>query len=284
VVSFNSGGSAPADTTPLPALAPQFPMNRLAEPSRIDGARTRNPRDALVTVLVYVIGEEHYDDNNGNGLHDANEPFVDQGEPFVDFNDNDVWDPGEFFMNDVDNNGMWTPPNGIWDSAANNHLVWTEAKILLTSNAEPSIGTIEGPIPALCPGGLGKGVSVDFDVYAPDLNLNRVEASSAMQLNRAGSKGTLTLGNNTLLDGFGFQFERVLVDANTVTQACTATTPRCIWRNSFGSWDRGFVNRIRATGAPVTDMTPCADETSLSVTTTVRGTPVPTNSISFGVQ
>lgn len=71
------------------------------------GNRVRNPRDGLVTLVAYV-------ESPNDGL---------QGEPYVDADDNDQYDPGEDY---VDLNG-----NGRWDDQQDTHL-WKMIKILWT--------------------------------------------------------------------------------------------------------------------------------------------------------
>lgn len=103
--------------------------------------RTVNPRDGWATLVAYTIGEECYDDKNNNGQFDPGEEDparCDLGEPFVDENDNNVWDgpgvdpnipEGEPFF-DYDGNGSWTPPNNKWDTRwpiwRKQIIVWTD--------------------------------------------------------------------------------------------------------------------------------------------------------------
>lgn len=47
---------------------------------------TECPQSGLLDVLAALRGEEGYDDQNGNGVRDANEDFVDFPEPFLDKN------------------------------------------------------------------------------------------------------------------------------------------------------------------------------------------------------
>lgn len=51
------------------------------------------PNGGYVTVLAWMEGEEAYQDSNGNGRYDAGEPFWDAGRPYLDVNENDVFDP-----------------------------------------------------------------------------------------------------------------------------------------------------------------------------------------------
>ncbi len=101
---------------------------------------TANPRDGLCAVLVYVKGEEHFDDTNGNGIYDG-EPFLDTyDDPFIDYNDNGDYDgpassdPEELYV-DSGSNGVWDGKNGSWDADkqifANFHLLVTGSPMIL---------------------------------------------------------------------------------------------------------------------------------------------------------
>jgi hypothetical protein len=113
---YGTGGSLPVLTTPL-----------AGEPF----SGTNNPRDAFVTVIASVGGEETFYDGSGstngvtNGQWDPGEYFVDLPEPFVDRNDNGVFDIGEPFTDterfdcatgqSLGTNSVWDGPNGCWD-------------------------------------------------------------------------------------------------------------------------------------------------------------------------
>ncbi|WKB51929.1 hypothetical protein [Eleftheria terrae] len=47
-----------------------------------------------VTVMAWMEGEEAYVDTNGNGKYDANEPFWDSGQPFMDVDNNHIYEEG----------------------------------------------------------------------------------------------------------------------------------------------------------------------------------------------
>lgn len=76
--------------------------------------RVSNPRDGLNTILVTTIGEEEFDDKNGNGLHDTAESFVDLPEPFSDVDDDEIYDYAEPYTEGVDVN------NVAWSAKVNN--------------------------------------------------------------------------------------------------------------------------------------------------------------------
>jgi hypothetical protein len=113
---------------PLPADVDPMPGEVSASVDFGCGLRTANPRDAYVTVIAWVNGEEGFVDVNQNGRYDEGEPFVDEGEPFVDANDNGKWDPGEWFL-DVNGDGKYTGPNGKWDADT---VIWSQTRVVYT--------------------------------------------------------------------------------------------------------------------------------------------------------
>jgi hypothetical protein len=65
------------------------------------------------TIMGTAIGEESFDDLNGNGYYDAGEPFSNLGEPYRDDNENGAYDVGEYFL-DFNKNGVRDPPDGVF--------------------------------------------------------------------------------------------------------------------------------------------------------------------------
>jgi len=279
---FRSGGPFAGflqDVSPFGPVASQWPFPRYQEPSVTDGSLIRNPRDGLVTILAYTQGEEWFDDANGNGVWDPGERFIDQGEPLLDSNDNNVWDPGEFFV-DLNGNGVWDPPNGVHDS---NTTIWTETRILYSgrptyNNSYFNPSRFATACPA--PGGLPHLAVVPLDVYFGDLNLNIPQAAgtSFSMGTPQPTKGVLTapMAGMTVLDGYGFQMERVLVDASSQHACNPATSTICNWKILFGGWSSGFVGSATITGAATSDTNPCLDAvfplkvTVLQVDTTIN--------------
>lgn len=132
-VKFQPDGLFPADVDPVDGE------------SRVFGALTGeavNPRDGVVTLIAYTVGEESWDDTDGDGVFDDGEVWTDLPEPFVDVNDNDEFDPEnparEAFVDvqtpDRDFNGEWDEANGEWD---NSTVIWTRTAITLVG--EPAV-------------------------------------------------------------------------------------------------------------------------------------------------
>jgi hypothetical protein len=176
------GAGLPFDVIPDAVVGEPFVDHGL------DGCdvRTHNPRDGVVTILAIADGEEAFFDSNGNGTHDTDEPYVDQGEPFVDQDDNGVWDAGEWFL-DVDGDGLYTVGNLAWDSATK---IWTQTVVVYTGtpatllsgtdllgtrwvNAADFAGSCD-PTPVAADFALSQGgpLSEPYVVVASDMNLN----------------------------------------------------------------------------------------------------------------
>jgi hypothetical protein len=110
---------------------------------QIMGAREYNPRDGVATILAVVRGHERFDDANGNGAWDDGETFDDEGEPFLDVDDDAVFTASagdKFFAAfDSNGNGTWDGPNGVYDADTKigraTHVLWSGAPVLI---AEPS--------------------------------------------------------------------------------------------------------------------------------------------------
>ena len=104
--------------------------------SQVYGLGINHPRDGLSAVLVYVRGEELFNDTNANGVYDTGETFGDTVEdPFIDYNDNDKYDgpnpvdPQEIYI-DAAGNHTWNGKNGAWDPEK---IISTSFNILITS-------------------------------------------------------------------------------------------------------------------------------------------------------
>lgn len=262
--TFSTSGTwPPADVDPFPADPTQFPFPREAEPST-GTTLVQNPRDGLVSILGYVIGEEYFSDDNLNGVWDPGEQFNDQGEPFVDRNDNNVRDIGEDYF-DANGNEMWDGANGQWDADT---YISFETRVLYVDLPRITLSPDNFVVP--------RGGSQLFTVNVNDDNLNRAEFQTSFSALKTGSKGTLVTVSlvSPIADGFGFQWELRRVPA-TGTGNCddinVATRPQiCVYRNVFGTWYNPTYGALRLDGAAITDMTAAA-ATTVSVSATTRG-------------
>lgn len=113
-----------------------------------------HPRDGLCSVLVYVRGEELFNDTNANGVYDVGETFDDTAEdPFIDYNDNKSYDgpssddPEEIYI-DAAGNHAWDGGNGAWDAektiSANMPILITGKPKILWSLSSPGFNVPQG--------------------------------------------------------------------------------------------------------------------------------------------
>lgn len=216
---FNTGGSLPVETTPLPATGGAFPAP--AEPS----SGTNNPRDNFVSIVAAVQGEEEFWDGSGttagvtNGTWDPGEYWVDLAEPFADNNDNGRWDTGEPYL-DTDRtdcatglvepkNNRWDPPNGCWDRATQ---VWKTTHIVYSGGPYSGAGAVgtflrfSPPLPSFLAPNAVQQVSISWT----DAFFNRFSSDNASisVTSIAGTRGTATIANGAIAgESFGHQLE-----------------------------------------------------------------------------
>ncbi len=131
--TLDTNGSLPEDVDPLPPIGTDP-----GEPSYDDqcagvAGHTYNPRDGLVTIIAVFQGEEKFTPDSTGVYHPGN-TFTDLPAPFVDSNDNSVWDLGEA-CEGASTSGVCGGPNGIWDGNAN---VFVETHVLYSGHANQS--------------------------------------------------------------------------------------------------------------------------------------------------
>ena len=135
----------------------------------------------MCTILAAMPGEEYFDDANADGIYDPADGDVcsgDQGEPYIDGNDNNQYDLGEFFV-DTNNTDAWNGPDGNCSSST---MIWTDISVMMSSyptslDITPSYFTI--PI----------GGVQDFNVNLSDLFGNALVAGTTLKITSDG--GTL---------------------------------------------------------------------------------------------
>jgi len=114
-----------------------------------------------VTIIAYTTGSEGFVDVNGNGRYDEgidrlSEPgFVDanqnqrweegemitgkgdMSEPFIDGNDDQIFNPGELYI-DVNSNGKFDGPDGKFQA---NTVIWRSSHVLFSTDTAPLVVT-----------------------------------------------------------------------------------------------------------------------------------------------
>jgi hypothetical protein len=133
-----------------------------------------NPRPAggRVTVMAYLIGEETFTDSNGNNVYDPGEPFIDlKPDIFRDDDENGSWSAGEPCISTHPNTTCSTPGDGVYNgvlripqqpSAQVLYISGTGVAQFSTSDAK--IDIITNPI--TCPA----GGTTDVQVKVTDLH------------------------------------------------------------------------------------------------------------------
>jgi len=272
--SSNTGnGNHPADVAPLGPTAAQFPWPRGQEPSYPFGSLTRNPRDQLVTIIAMTRGEEAFEDANHDGAFTAGEPFVDQGDPFVDADDNNAYDAAPVsglaeirFCGLNADCSTYHGPNGVWDADT---VIWKPTWVVFTGAGAPSAipNTLAPPFGAADPtrvytnGGTptstdcadykdaafntAHSATVSAVVYAYDdwLNLPAAGTTSSMGTASVDKLTPKSFGFGALLESWGAMgilgsgFDWVRVSAADNTLACSAATSPCVEKLVF----RNFV-------------------------------------------
>jgi len=284
-VTFSSdmgNGNSPADVAPLGPTAAQFPFARGQEPSRTVGSLTLNPRDQLVTIIAMTRGEEAFEDANGDGVFSAGEAFVDQGDPFVDADDNGAYDAApasglpeiRFCGLNVDCS-IYHGPNGTWDADT---VIWKPTWVVFTAAgvASATSNTLSPPFPAT-PGRVfdtgttptatdcaeyadaasttNHSSSVSATVYAYDrwLNLPAAGTSSSVGSPTSAKLKVTAFGFGSLLESWGsmgvlgVDFDWVRVSAANNTLGCSAATSPCIEKLVFGSFVAPAIGSILIT-------------------------------------
>jgi len=264
-------GFRPADVSPLPADGAQYPWPRLAEPSVPAGFLTRNPRDQLVTIIAMADGEEAFVDANHNGVLDNNEVFYDLGDPFIDANDDGLYDqvyaggPWEVrFCSDTSgtNCSTYNGPNGRWDADT---TIWVPTWVVFSDNASPHnapAGIAEPAIPYV-PSCVASTASSFADIFVFDEFLNS-PAPGTDYTEVSVDQGTVTAAKIGFFKepdnwgamgklGLDFDYWPVLPGGGACVAPASPTAPTaCVLKLFFRDFDPGFRGTIKATNGTTT--------------------------------
>lgn len=276
------------------------------------GIKTHNPRDGLVTIIAAVAGEEGFvDGSNGcpaDGIYNPagsypgfpnclGEYFIDLGEPFVDLNDNGIWDNNEPFV-DVNGNHTYDGPNGKWDAQT---LIWSETRVLYTGYTQwAQVGPnnvasrfYKSPVPptpspqptfsvlAAQAGPPPVPATSDFiPVYFTDENFNLPTSRTAYATSvPTGAKLTASFGATPPMpqaDLLGMNFTAQFCDrpvpTNPTTQCFSSCLfPICYAVTNVGNFGYGAFGGVTITGGASADGATCVYASSTLTTGTVVG-------------
>lgn len=150
--------------------------------------KVKNPRDGLVTLIAWTDGVSYG-----------------QGAPYVDANDNNVYDEGEWFHR----------MDGDQYLEEQDRIIWKQVKILWTGEAFPPRGTTsnaEATSVNRPSASIGRGQSVEFLYRVLDENLNILAANSTndkIQFYLSANGGEIMGGSGAvpLHRGFGIDID-----------------------------------------------------------------------------
>jgi hypothetical protein len=260
-------GLGPADVDPLPASTSTYPSPRAAEPFHNQGSLVYNPRDQLVTLIAWTQGEEAFVDSNHNGKYDTGELFVDEGDPFIDANDDNVWDRvvpnGQwepYFCASVDATGIcpaYQGPNGQWDSLT---TIWVPTWVVFGGSMQPTDTPSFGSAQATqfsppcaefgsAPFKSGHSSIITAPVYVYDNWFNTPPAGYTYQAAYIDSITAIPLSqrgfvaepeNFGAMGALGVDFDYRAVSAKTGTACTIDNGPACVLNLSFYDFDDGY--------------------------------------------
>ncbi len=144
---------------------------------------TANPvaTDGYCTSIIWTEGEEAYIDTNGNGAYDLGEPHTPIGEPFIDANENGSYDLATETYFDLDENGIYTGPDAVWDADT---FVWVDGTTRYSDyTAAPVISPATFNVTT--------GGFQDFDITIADVNGGPLPAGSSATVSTNCSSSSL---------------------------------------------------------------------------------------------
>lgn len=180
-----------------------------------------NPRpvDGRVTILAYAIGEESFQDNNGNGVFDDGDTFTDIGEMFRDDNESGSYESGaDGFFYDFNNNGVYDIGDGKYEG-----LLCQDSTRCGTSSTL----------------GVGKSVVIVMSGSAPQISAttNSLDVSAGAQTVTftvtdvrgqplaAGTAINITTGNGTIITPTNYSVPNTNAGGTNVTSFAVTIAP-----------------------------------------------------------
>ncbi len=165
IAADRSGNPVPAGTT-ISFRAEGGQVVATAQTQLVDGiARTSvnfvsaqpKPADGRVTITAYALGEESFEDLNGNNIYDPAEPFQDLGHVFFDRRYNGAYEAGEdeFLSLEINGSSACVPPansrlalgvqipsrpgtcDGVWSGAGKVYVRRAAETVLSKSTPRP---------------------------------------------------------------------------------------------------------------------------------------------------
>ncbi|MEO6081324.1 MAG: Ig-like domain-containing protein [Steroidobacteraceae bacterium] len=182
------------------------------------------PANGRVSITATAIGEESFNDTNGNGVFDSGttDSFTDSPEPFLDSNENNARDANEpfydFFVNqtyDVGNtrfNGVLCV--GATCDASKTLGIGARTVVILSSSGaliSQTNGTAHAPIT------LSVNQSTTVDLWIRDTNLNPMAAGTTIAATSSTDKFTVPAPNMDVVPSSTLASNVVTTAANGIT-------------------------------------------------------------------
>ena len=158
------------------------------------------------TILATTIGEEWFDDANGDGFWESGETFQDLGEPYDDANENGTFDSGEYFL-DYNHDGTRNGPSGSFvgitctgstasDTCTTKTLAIGASHLLIMSTADSVLSCVSAT-PGSCGGiSVTHGTSAQIVFNVQDANGNPVAAGTSITVTASSGAGTITANSS----------------------------------------------------------------------------------------
>jgi hypothetical protein len=255
--AFGSATGVPGQCTNTLLTNSKLPLDvepLFSEPSYVgpcasDPARTYNPRDGLVTIIAVFQGEEAFSSQNGSGIYRLGDTFTDVPQPFVDSNDNSIFDPNEFCAG-ISDGGICLGPDGIWDANAS---VFVETRVLYSGSAGQKTIVFSNPAES-DDFVLAEGATKDGTITWADMNLNQPAGATVYAVVKGSGPGGFTVtfpaaGNpGTGTDYRGMQYTTVTTcDGGFVPDdgGTPVATDICLRNTSVGGFSGGFTTQYQ---------------------------------------
>ena len=157
----------------------------------INGAGDRAGR---ATVLATAIGEESFTDGNGNGSFDSGETFADLPEPFVDLNEDGVYQAGVEPIYDFNIYSTRDAPDGMFNGVLCTDTARCDATSATSGFSASTLIILSGSTPIITPTPAVAGVlhvpassSKGFSFNFADVNDNPLASGTQIQGDIAGT-------------------------------------------------------------------------------------------------
>lgn len=163
-----------------------------------------------ITVMATAIGEEFFNDANGNGYYDLGETFSDLGEPFRDDNENGAYEVGEYFL-DFNKDGVRNPGTGKFKgitcsgtSCSTSTLAISASHLIIMSTSAANVSFVSAS------GGFtgnGSGLTITHahsggvTINVQDQNGNAMAAGTKVAVSSDSAIGTISQTPNPFVVG-----------------------------------------------------------------------------------